>query len=109
MPYALHCIFIPVDRFTEYCRQIYFATEEFNLATFIVVCGGLYYAFGGRALVPEEFDDPNARDEWLQKYRNMCADNLVAALASLSLFMPANAVNIEALLLGVSQGDPGGT
>lgn len=103
MPFALHCIFISVDRFAEYCRQVYFATEEFDLSTFIVVNGGLFYAFGGRALVPEVIDDPDARAKYLYKYRTMCADNLVAALGSLSLFMPASAVNIEALLLGVSQ------
>jgi hypothetical protein len=82
---------------------VFFATDEFDLATFIVVNGGLFYAFGGRALVPEEIDDPEIRGDWLQKYRNMCADNLVTALGSLSLFMPATATNIEALLLGVKE------
>lgn len=92
-----------METFTEYCRKVYFATDDFDLATFIVVNGGLFYAFGGRALVPEEIDDPVDREECSIKYRNMCADNMVAALGSLSLFMPANAVNIEALLLGVSR------
>ncbi|KAM0806581.1 hypothetical protein AB5N19_06918 [Seiridium cardinale] len=102
VPYALHCIFISVERFTEYCRQVYFAADEFDLATFIVVNGGLFHLFGGRALIPEELDDPDIRADFLYQYRSMCADNMVAALGSLSLFMPANAVNIEALLLGTN-------
>ncbi|KAK6064069.1 fungal specific transcription factor domain protein [Seiridium cupressi] len=76
--------------------------NEFDLATFIVVNGGLFHLFGGRALIPEELDDPDIRADFLYQYRNMCADNMVAALGSLSLFMPANAVNIEALLLGTN-------
>ncbi|KAH8196921.1 hypothetical protein TruAng_008907 [Truncatella angustata] len=88
--------------FAEYCQRVYFATEDFDLGTFIVVNGGLFYALGGRGLIREEFDDPNIRADYF-KYRNMCADNLVAALGSISLFMPASVVNIEALLLGVDQ------
>ncbi|KAH6653155.1 hypothetical protein BKA67DRAFT_519399, partial [Truncatella angustata] len=101
VPWTLHCIFLPIPAFAEYCQRVYFATEDFDLGTFIVVNGGLFYALGGRGLIREEFDDPNIRADYF-KYRNMCADNLVAALGSISLFMPASVVNIEALLLGTN-------
>lgn len=93
------CCFLTVDEVIEFCQKIYFATEKFNLATFIIVNGVLHYLFNEKALVQQ---DANVKAEYI-KYGTICKENLEMALANLNLFMPARMENIQALLLGVSR------
>lgn len=95
--FTLMCTFIAVDDFVDCCRRVYFATEDYSLATFIVVNAGLFYLFQEKATRTDE-----AQAEKLIEYRNLCRDNLETALMALPLFMPARKESIEALLLAVS-------
>lgn len=92
------CTFIAVDDFVDCCRRVYFATEDYSLATFIVVNAGLFYLFQEKATRADEAHQA----EKLLEYRNLCRDNLETALMALPLFMPARKESIEALLLAVS-------
>ncbi|KAL4886193.1 hypothetical protein BJY04DRAFT_99373 [Aspergillus karnatakaensis] len=93
-----YCPFIPIDRLTDKCREIYFATEDYSDATFITVNGGLYQLFVAASFMTQ---DRAVRQEY-QGYVDMCKNNLETTLANLHLLMPANFESIEALTLGAS-------
>ncbi|KAL2846076.1 hypothetical protein BJX68DRAFT_129594 [Aspergillus pseudodeflectus] len=93
-----YCPFIPFDRLTEKCREVYFATEDYSDATFIVANGGLYQLFGAASFMSE---DPAVQEEY-QRYVAMCKGNLDKTLANLHLLMPATPDSIEALTMGAS-------
>ena len=87
-----------MDFFIEKCREVYFCTDDFSEATFIVTNVGLYNIFIELAYVEHQSD---IRDEY-QGYVQMCKENLEATLANLNILMPANLESIVALALGVS-------
>lgn len=95
MTFTLICAFIAIEDFIESCRKVYFATEDFSVATFIIVNAGLYYLFQEKSVVDE------ARSAEFIEYHYLCRDNLETALASLPLLMPPRMDTIEALMLGV--------
>ncbi|KAB5572543.1 hypothetical protein GE09DRAFT_1170639 [Coniochaeta sp. 2T2.1] len=90
------CVFITVDSFTDYCRKVFFATEEYSTALFIIVNAGLYFLFQEKLVM-----DASAKKDYLE-YHHLCRDNLETALASLPLIMPPKRETVEALLLGVT-------
>ncbi|RYP62017.1 hypothetical protein DL769_007479 [Monosporascus sp. CRB-8-3] len=97
--FTVTCSYITVENLAEYCRKVYFATDDFSATTFIIVNGGLYYILSEKA---HTNNDPQIRTEYL-KYRTLCADNLETVLGSLSLFVPASTETIKALLMGASR------
>ncbi|CAG9990315.1 unnamed protein product [Clonostachys byssicola] len=90
--------FMTLERFTEYCRAVYFAAEPFTLSSFAIVNGGLYYMLTERAYFDKSQD---VRKEYTE-YRNLCAGNLRTAINSLGLLVSTCDENIEALLVGAS-------
>ncbi|GLA37130.1 hypothetical protein AnigIFM63309_003697 [Aspergillus niger] len=88
--------FLSTPRLVEKCRQVYFSTEDYSDATFIVVNGALLYLISDVVAITK---DSQTREEY-DKYLNICLVNLETALGNLSLLMPANDENIEALALG---------
>ncbi|KAL5334393.1 hypothetical protein BJX70DRAFT_18992 [Aspergillus crustosus] len=92
------CPFIPFDRLADKCREIYFATEDYSDATFIVANGGLYHLFVAAGFVSKD----RALQQEYQGYVDLCRNNLESALANLHLLMPANTDSIEALTVGAS-------
>ncbi|KAH8434509.1 putative C6 transcription factor [Aspergillus melleus] len=90
------CPFIPAERLIEKCKEVYFATEEYSDATFIVVNGGLFYVFSEYSYTVK---DDETRENY-RKYLKLCHANLETALANLSLLMPARMESVEALTLG---------
>jgi hypothetical protein len=85
------------DEFIDSCRKVYFATEDFDTSTFILVNGGLYYVFAHLLL-----DDQNPEQRAAHaRYRTICADNLASTLPAMDFFMPAKRENVQALLMGV--------
>ena len=95
MTFTLICAFIAVEDFIESCRKVYFATEDFSVATFIIVNAGLYYLFQEKSVLDE------ARSAEFIEYHYLCRDNLETALSNLPLLMPPRMDTIEALMLGV--------
>ncbi|KAL2813191.1 hypothetical protein BDW59DRAFT_167593 [Aspergillus cavernicola] len=93
-----YCPFLPFDRLTEKCREVYFATEDYSDATFIVVNGGLYQIFVASSYMTQ---DRALREEY-QGYVDLCKHNLAITLATLHLLMPATPESIEALTMGAS-------
>ncbi|KAL6233937.1 hypothetical protein BDW75DRAFT_176375 [Aspergillus navahoensis] len=92
------CPFIPVERLAEKCREVYFATEDYSDATFIVANGGLYQVFVAASLMTQE----HALREEYQGYADICKHNLNTMLAKLHLLLPANIDSIEALTMGAA-------
>ena len=90
--------FFDVDLFVEKCREVYFCTDDYSDATFIVANIGLYNVF-----IELEFGEkePASREEY-HHYVQMCKENLEAGLANLNILMPATMESIIALCLGVS-------
>ncbi|KAL2811234.1 hypothetical protein BJX63DRAFT_422478 [Aspergillus granulosus] len=93
-----YCPFVSFDRLTDKCREVYFATEDYSDATFIVANGGLYQLFLAASFMTE---DRALREEY-QRYVDMCKENLDKTLANLHLLMPATPESIEALAMGAS-------
>ncbi|OOF94288.1 hypothetical protein ASPCADRAFT_6972 [Aspergillus carbonarius ITEM 5010] len=88
--------FLTIQRLFEKCREVYFPTEDYSDAAFIVTNGALYYLIGDMICTIE---DEDTRDEYV-RHLKLCQVNLETALANLSLLMPAKTENIEALALG---------
>lgn len=87
-----------MDYFTEKCREVYFCTDDYSDAAFVISNFGIYSIFselGGTD------PDPNLREEYLS-YIEMCRNNLEIALANLNILMPATEESIKALAVGVS-------
>ena len=87
-----------MDYFISRCQEVYFATEDYSDATFIIANFGLYGIFVEYGFCEKE---PASRDEY-QKYVQVCKDNLEAALANLNILMPVNMDSVVALAVGVS-------
>jgi hypothetical protein len=94
------CPFIQLERLSEKCREVYFATEDYSDAAFIVANGGLYQVFVAASFMTQ---DRALREEY-QGYADICKHNLNTTLANLHLLMPANIDSIEALTMGVRRG-----
>ncbi|RLL94196.1 hypothetical protein CFD26_102964 [Aspergillus turcosus] len=98
LPFAFACYFpfLSVDDFIQKCREVYFATEDYTEATFMVANCGLYYIFLEHSFRAES---PQMRADY-QKYIELCRKNFETVLANLPLLMPARPESIEALALG---------
>ncbi|PIG84026.1 fungal specific transcription factor domain protein [Aspergillus arachidicola] len=88
--------FITADSLFERCRQVYFATEEYSDATFIVVNACLVYLFSEFSFSESD----TSKREIYDKYHDLCRVNLETGLASLNLLTPATMESIEALSMG---------
>ncbi|KAK4133515.1 hypothetical protein BT67DRAFT_52832 [Trichocladium antarcticum] len=93
--FATICTFIAADNFTDQCRKVYFATEDYSLMRWGVVNAGLYFLFQEKACLAD--DAPRAR---FLEYQALCRDNLETALTNLPLLLPARRESLEVLLLG---------
>ena len=94
--FATICTFVAADNFTEQCRRVYFATEDYSLMTWGVVNAGLYFLFQEKASLT---GDAAQKAQYLE-YQAVCRDNLETALANLPLILPARRESIEVVLLG---------
>ncbi|KPM43761.1 hypothetical protein AK830_g2735 [Neonectria ditissima] len=88
------CSFINIKYFIECCRKVYFATEDYSIAIFVIVNVGLYYLFQEKSV-----EDQSQLGQYLE-YHHLCRDNLETALSSWPLLHLPNKEMIEALLLG---------
>ncbi|KAI6378490.1 hypothetical protein MCOR25_002193 [Pyricularia grisea] len=101
--FTLMCSFLGVDEFTEHCRRVYFATEDYSQADYIITVAGLFYVFEERAFSANDYGGGGAHSsEEYQRYYSMCRVNLEAALSQFNLLQPAKRENVEALLLGTT-------
>lgn len=87
-----------MEYFISRCQEVYFATEDYSDATFIIANFGLYCIFVEYGFCEKE---PATRDEY-QRYVQVCKDNLEAALANLNILMPVTMDSVVALAVGVS-------
>jgi hypothetical protein len=88
--------FIDFDQFNELCKKVYFATEDYSLAEFALVNGGLYYLFVEVAMLRGK-DVPESHESAMT-----CRSNFEYALGRFDIFTAPTFQNIQALLLGVS-------
>ncbi|OAA35162.1 fungal specific transcription factor domain protein [Metarhizium rileyi] len=94
--FTIMCSLVGLPDFTGLCRRVYFATEEFSDATFIIVNAMLYNLFMEQNSLAT---DPTARDEY-HLYMRQSQANLETALANTHLFLATRVENVQALLLG---------
>ncbi|KAF2653198.1 hypothetical protein K491DRAFT_662381 [Lophiostoma macrostomum CBS 122681] len=99
--FSLFSALTSVDYFTERCRMIYFATENFSQATFIIANAGLYYIFQEKIALGLSASCAERVLEF-HKYHEICQCNLETALANINLLIPACKENVQALLMGAS-------
>lgn len=89
--------FMSVDYFAEKCRDVYFATEDYSDATWIIVNGGLFYIFLEYSYMAKANETKSEHKNYLQ----ICQNNLETGLANLNVLMSATDESIDALTLGV--------
>lgn len=89
--------FISADYFVKKCRDVYFATEDYSDATWIIVNGGLFHIFLDYSYTAKAHETRSEHQHYLQ----LCQNNMETGLANLNLLMPATDESIEALTLGV--------
>ncbi|KAH8881491.1 hypothetical protein GQ53DRAFT_799192 [Thozetella sp. PMI_491] len=101
LTFTLVCVLNSLDYFTEQCKKVYFATEDFSPATFILANAGLHYVFQEKTVLALHAGDKVAAARH-QEHSGICRENLETALANLNALMPARKENIEALVMGAS-------
>jgi hypothetical protein len=79
--------------------MVYFPTEDFTDATFIIVNVGLYYLFLEQHALT--IDNKALKDEFAS-HLHTSRVNLETGLANMSLFMSIKIETVQALLMGVS-------
>lgn len=84
---------LPLQIFTEICRKVYFAVDQYSEIDFILANGYLSYMFSEHVVVSGLKD--------YQGYCQLCRENLEGALSQLPLLLPASMDAIAALTLGV--------
>ncbi|KAF3396369.1 hypothetical protein F1880_007052 [Penicillium rolfsii] len=92
--------FFTMDYFIARCQEVYFTTEDYSDATFIIANFGLYAIFVEFGFCEKE---PATRDEY-QRYVQVCKDNLEAALANLNILLPVTMDSVVALTVGAIHG-----
>ncbi|TLS22160.1 uncharacterized protein PpBr36_09960 [Pyricularia pennisetigena] len=100
--FTLMCSFLGVDEFTEHCRRVYFATEDYSQADYIITVAGLFYVFEERAFSSSDSGGGAHTNEEYERYYHMCRVNLEAALSQFNLLQTPKRENVEALLLGTT-------
>ena len=83
------------EQFNDLCRRVYFATEDYTLATFILVNGGLSFLFA-------EVGMQKGSDSDAQEYFKLCRENFLYGLSRFNILTAPTVENLQALLLGVS-------
>ncbi|KAK9780680.1 putative Transcription factor domain-containing protein [Seiridium cardinale] len=101
MTFTLICVLESAEYFTTKCREVFFATEEFTPAAYVIVNAGLLHILQEKAVLSFQATD-NVTAAHYQALSNTCRDNLEAALVNLTVFMTMAKENIQALLMGVN-------
>ena len=87
------CRILPLERFEEICRQVYFALDECSEIEFLTAHSFLSYIFAEHAAIYGiDTSRTNCR---------LCRDILGTSLPKLPLLLPASMEVIAALTLGV--------
>ncbi|KAL9071886.1 MAG: hypothetical protein Q9157_005312 [Trypethelium eluteriae] len=84
---------LPLQNFTEICRKVYFAVDEYSEVDLILANAYLSYIFAEHVVVSGLQD--------YREYCQLCRENLEDALPRLPLLLPASIEVIAALTLGV--------
>jgi hypothetical protein len=84
---------LPLDWFSDICRKVYFAIDDYNEIDFILANGYLSYVFSEHITVSGLHD--------YREYCRLCRENLHNACARLPLLLPPSMEVIAALTLGV--------
>ncbi|KAL6410990.1 fungal specific transcription factor domain-containing protein [Ilyonectria robusta] len=93
--FSVACAFVDLDKLLELCRRVYFRTDSFSHASFIILNGSLYYFLADQIYLAEA---PAVKAE-MEEYRRICQANLETALSTLPLMMPVRQASISALLI----------
>ncbi|VUC32933.1 unnamed protein product [Clonostachys rosea] len=84
---------LPLERFADICRKVYFAVDDFNEIEFILSNGYMYYIFCEHAA-------GSGREDYLE-FGKICERNMFKAFQRLPLLLPSSMEVIAALILGV--------
>jgi hypothetical protein len=99
--FTLICAFGTLEFFSNHCQKVYFATENFSQATFIIVNAGLYFILAEKMLLAKHRHE-DATIELCESSRDICRANLETVLPRLNMILPAKRENIVALIMAAS-------
>ncbi|KAL9083684.1 MAG: hypothetical protein Q9165_008412 [Trypethelium subeluteriae] len=84
---------LPLQSFTDICRKVYFAVDDYSEVDLVLANAYLSYIFAEHVITSGLQD--------YREYCQLCRDNLEDALLRLPLLLPASMEVIAALTLGV--------
>jgi hypothetical protein len=99
--FSFNCSVVGITDISHLCRMVYFPTEDFSHATFIIVNSLMYNLFIEYASQVEEGSQSQTQ-EYIA-YARLAQSNLETTLANLPLFLSPKTENVQALVLGVFQ------
>ncbi|KAF2493075.1 hypothetical protein BU16DRAFT_466133 [Lophium mytilinum] len=82
---------LPLQKFAEICRSVYFAVDDFHEVDLILANGYLYYIFSEHVILSGVQD--------YRKYSRLCQENFHSALTRLPLLLPTSMEVIATLTL----------
>lgn len=97
--FSITCSLVGITDFTALCRLVYFPSDDFSDAYFIIVNAGLYNLFMEEGVLSQ---DPALREQY-DTYMKLCRANLETGLANLPLFLSPKTENVMALHMGVRE------
>ncbi|KAI0127176.1 hypothetical protein BJ170DRAFT_624479 [Xylariales sp. AK1849] len=83
---------LPLEKFTEICRKVYFVVDDHSVVDFIIANGYLSYIFAEHVVITGY---PEYRE-----HSQLCSKNLQNYLARLPLIMTPSMVVVAALTIG---------
>ena len=86
---------LPISKFEDMCRNVYFAVDGYNQIDYILANGFLMYMFSEHGV--------STAMQFSKNYSQACRDALADALQRLPLILPPTLEVIAALLIAVGQ------
>jgi hypothetical protein len=86
--------------FAHTCQNVYFPTNEYSIATWIVVNVGLFYLF--RDLDKRYLTQVGTTRQEAKAYVDLCTANALTCIQNLRLCLDATIDNVEGLALAAS-------
>lgn len=88
--------FLDYMKFDDMCKKVYFATEDYSMALFTLVNGGLYYLFSEVCMLRGQ----NSTE--FKECAAICRSNFEYTIGKFDVLTAPTLENIQALCLGVS-------
>src|SRR3569833_899265 len=93
--FSLAISVVSAERFSDYCRRVYFATDDVTPCLFVIVNTGLFYLFQEAAATLDTSTSDDNRAAEYQGYAETCRRNLENGFTNLTKYQTTSQENKE--------------